>query len=249
MAKKSTAASGHRTNLANAKQLITILEGAPEYQPTDSDMTPLEYKAKITSSRIATNAIEPLLYTYRDAEAQRSVVFENAEATEQPSYDYFISLKGLTDFEKQEGKHWHSKFNGSRIGDAPVIAEGEENTTSHSVSQQQFSYKIEFFRNLINVYIQCGKYVTTNPKISLAALEVVIDDMIAKNGAVAQHFLPWENKMQERDVLMYEKETGLIDTGIKIKAFCASIWLRNSEFYKKINSITLRNFKRRGTHI
>lgn len=249
MATKSTASSGHRTNLTNTKKLITILEGAPEYQPTDSDMAPVDYKAKITLSRTTNNAITPLYYTYRDAESQRKVVFIYADKVEQASYDYFISLKGLTDFQKQEGKHWHSKFNGLRIGDIPVIPEGEEDTSSHSVSQQDFAYKIEFFNNLLNVYNQCGKYVITDPKISLTAIQAVIDDMIAKNRDVDQHFLPWENKMRDRDILMYEKETGLIDTGIRMKAYCASIWPRNTEFFKKINSIKLRNFKRKGTHI
>jgi hypothetical protein len=242
-------ANSHRDNLTHASRLITMAGGSPLYLPPDADMSITNYKAKIGLCRTAHKQVSPLKFTYENAKGERKVVFIFADEVEQQAYDYFKSIAGLTDFQKQEAKRWHAKFNGYRIDAIPDVPEDSEDTSSHSVSQQQFGFKIDFLQNLYNAYSQCGKYITTDPKISLTALDALIQDMISKNSSVDQYFMPWELKMQERDNLMYAPETGMVDTGLRIKAYCASIWLRKSEFFKKLNSIKLKNIKRKGTHI
>lgn len=247
----TASASGHPMNLVSAHTLNNLIKNKTEYLPDESDLTVVNYVIQMGLTKTAIEAVEPARLPYFKAKGDRRDVFEQAEEIEQMSFDYFVS-KQLTDFETSESKHWHAKFKGYRLTDIPEITEGVETgdaKTKHSTSQQQFTYKIEYLTNLLGVYVMSGKYNPSNPLITEAAINTLLASMKQKNIIVHNLFWAWEEALDERDAIMYTPVTGLVDVSKRIKKYCASVWPRNSAFFKMIDAIKFRTIKRGGTII
>ena len=53
---------------------------------------------------------------------------------------------------------------------------------------------------------------------------------------------PYKKAMAHRDIVLYTKDTGLVDTSKVVKSYCLSVLESSSDMYKNIKHLAFKNF-------
>ncbi|AFL80475.1 hypothetical protein Aeqsu_0974 [Aequorivita sublithincola DSM 14238] len=243
MASKSEV--GHAKNVANFQDLIVFVEGyGPSYNPSKNNLTATQLTVLHTTATTSLQNVINQNTAYNDAINSRVEAFANLrhfstrlvnalEATN-ASQEKIDDAKGFN--RKLQGQRASKKEEESQDPNQPA-------PKKISTSQQSYDQLIQHFEGLISVLSTEPSYAPNETELQIATLEIKAQDLRVKNNQVATAYTAVSNARLERNRIIYNDNTGLVDTALDVKKYVKSVFGATSPEYNQIKSIKFKNEK------
>ncbi|MDB5253042.1 MAG: hypothetical protein JWP27_2211 [Flaviaesturariibacter sp.] len=219
--------TGHAKNIATAGHLIEDCRKlATGYRPSNEALKiaalELLYNNALTAHQVADRSVAAFL----QATQLRREDFRLAEALSTRVVKAF-SASGASPQAMEQIRAAHRRLKGWRkspVDEAPPAATGKtEPHASRSVSQRSYDMMATNFERLIDVCRQEASYKPEETDLTIAALQATLQRLNAHNMAVPSAESEKMTKIRNRNDVLYKAETGLVDTGNRVKAYAQSL--------------------------
>jgi hypothetical protein len=236
--------SGMNTYVGHFQLLIDVCAGfGTVYNPQVPALTIKALSTQLANVQTSINNVDLLMALYLVAEGTRRNKFAIVPPLSVRVQAAAIVL-GLPDAILVHVKEVVRKIYGKRAKklkpEDKVNADGV--AVKHiSVSQTSFNEQIEHFNQLIDLVASQSSYTPAENDLTVASLKTLLAEMREANEAVMRAVVPVTAARQERDRLIFEPKTGMIDTALTIKKYVKALFGTNSQQYKEVNHIKFKN--------
>ncbi len=243
MASKSEV--GHAKNVANFQDLIAFVEGyGPTYNPSKTSLTAEQLTALHTTANASLQNVINLNTAYNDAVNSRVEAFADLR----PFSTRLINALEATDASQEkidDARGYNRKLQGQR---APKNEEEPQDPPQPaprriSASQQSYDQLIQHFEGLIAVLASEPSYAPNETELQITSLQAKAQDLKDKNNQVATAYTAVSNARLERNRILYQENTGLVDTALDVKKYVKSLFGASSPEYNQIKGIKFKNYK------
>ena len=206
-------------------------------------------QTKLSDARAKLSEVNKMVTPNKKAIENRDILFKPLSGLTTRIISAFEACKASKQAIDNAKTH-ASKLKGTRIGkkEEPAIdpnnpnAKGEDN--SISVSQMNFYNRVSNFEKLIETLKAEPKYAPNETNLQVPTLEALLADLITKNTAVKDTFEPLSNARIERNKVLYDDETGLVQTAKDVKSYVKSVYGATSAKYKQISKLSFTVIKK-----
>ncbi|AZA54352.1 hypothetical protein [Chryseobacterium sp. G0201] len=239
--KSSVSETGHAKNAANFQSLISFCIGfGASYNPVKDSL------------KVA--ALEELLLNVQnklDNTKAKKTGFDNATNNRRNAFTDLRSLStkivnayavsGADQLGIQNMKSVNRKIQGSPSRKSNVQAEDQQPETKQiSNSQQSYDKMVDHFSGVIEILAQNPSYSPNENDLKIAALQEKLLDMKTKNAELIDSYTQYSNAMLERNQIMYNPLSGLLQTAKEVKLYVKSVFGASSPQYKQISGIEFK---------
>jgi hypothetical protein len=235
--------SGINTYLGHFRQLIDVCEGfGSSYSPVPKELQIANLKAQTRKIQTAITKVDTLLPDYLAAENARQEKFALLPPLATRVQATAIVL-GLPNAIVVHIKEVVRKIRGERAHKLkPEPVDGTHEPARHvSVSQVSFNEQIEHLNQLIALVASQPAYTPAETDLTVAALNRLLTAMRSTNDAAMEAIVPLTAARQERDNLLYNDQTGMMGTALRVKDYVKAVFGANSPQYKEVRGIKFRN--------
>jgi len=235
--------TGHAKNVANFEKLITNISGfGRAYNPSRESIKTTALTAQLTTAKGAISAVNVADAAYKNATNAREVAFaplsqlvtraNNALKSSASSTQVDESAMSLV--RKLHGRRATPKKTDEEKEAAK--AEGKE-VNEISSSQMSFDSQLDNFDKFIKILASEPAYSPNETELTVATLTTFYNELIIKNTAVINAFVPLNSARIMRDEVLYAPLTGLVDISVDVKTYVKSVFGATSPQYKSISSL------------
>lgn len=121
--------------------------------------------------------------------------------------------------------------------------EGQEIQQPRSNSQQSFDKRIDHFTGLISLVNQAPAYLPNETHLSLPGLNAYLANLVSRNTNVINAHTEHSKAMHERNEILYNEFTGLINRAKLVKLYFKGVFGNSGDQYKQVAAIEFRNIK------
>ena len=236
----SNSESGHKPNVANFETLISYCTGyGAQYNPANTRLNLPQLSAIKTNADNAMAQVNLDLAPEKLAVDAREILFKplsalstkilNAVKASNVSEEYINDVKTI--IRKLQGKRATPK-----IKDDPNTPE-DESLQTHSSSQMSIDQRIENLDKLIDLLASNPNYAPNEVDVKVVTLTTMRNDMIAANTLVINAQTTLSNSRIARNVILYDRATGLVKIAGDVKSYVKSVFGANSPQYKQISAL------------
>jgi hypothetical protein len=243
MASKSEV--GNAKNVANFQDLITFVTGyGPTYNPSKASLIIEQLTTLHDSANASLQNVINLKTAHDDIVNRRAEAFAQLP----PLSTRLVNALEATDASQEkidDAKGYNRKIQGQR---APKKGEKPLDPTQPapkviSANQQSFDQLIQHFNGLISVLASEQSYAPNEIALQLTTLQAKADDLKDKNNLVATADTAASNARLERNRVLYQENTGLVNTALDVKKYVKSVYGATSPEYNQIKGIKFKNEK------
>jgi hypothetical protein len=235
--------SGHANNVANFDLIIAdVTSYGSTYNPSKASLKIPALVAQSAAAKSAASVVtaaEPALKLAKDA---RDAAFELLRPLVTRINNAFIATDTTVQV-KNTAKTLVRKLQGRRATpkltdeEKKIAAEAGNEVVEISASQMGFNNRIDNFEKLISLFTSVTEYAPNEEELKVTTLTTVLNDLKAKNQAVAAAEVPLNNARIVRNEVMYKPNTGMVDVALDVKTYIKSLFGATSPQYKKISGI------------
>ena len=247
----NTSETGHAKNVTNLESLITsIIALETSYNPSRDSIKLPALQALLTASKESLNAVNIAQATYSNAVAARKVAFEpfgklitrvmNSLKASGASTQVVQSARTIV--RKLQGRRASAKI--TEEEKKALEAEGKE-VNQISASQMSFDNRIENFDRLIMLLSSIPLYNPNEEELKVETLKALHNQLKEKNSEVILPIVQLSNSRMNRNKILYNENTGLVDVALDSKTYIKSIFGATSPQYKQISKLRFIRPKRR----
>lgn len=247
----NTSETGHAKNVTNLESLITsIIALETSYNPSRDSIKLPALQALLTASKESLNAVNIAQATYSNAVAARKVAFEpfgklitrvmNSLKASGTSTQVVQSARPIV--RKLQGRRASAKI--TEEEKKALEAEGKE-VNQISASQMSFDNRIENFDRLIMLLSSIRLYNPNEEELKVETLKALHNQLKEKNTEVILPIVQLSNSRMNRNKILYNENTGLVDVALDSKTYIKSIFGATSPQYKQISKLRFIRPKRR----
>lgn len=247
----NTSETGHAKNVTNLESLITsIVALETSYNPSRDSIKLPALQALLTASKESLNAVNIAQATYSNAVAARKVAFEpfsklitrvmNSLKASGASTQVVQSARTIV--RKLQGRRASAKI--TEEEKKALEAEGKE-VNQISASQMSFDNRIENFDRLIMLLSSIPLYNPNEAELKVEVLKALHNQLKEKNTEVILPIVQLSNSRMNRNKILYNENTGLVDVALDSKTYIKSIFGATSPQYKQISKLRFIRPKRR----
>ncbi len=242
MASKSEV--GHAKNVANFQDLIVFVEGyGQSYNPSKTSLTAEQLTALHSTANSSLQTVINLNTAYNDAVNSRIEAFANLR----PLSTRLINALEATDASQEkidDAKGFNRKIQGQRASkEEKPLDPNQPVPKKISASQQSYDQLIQHFEGLISVLASEPSYAPNETELQITSLQAKAQDLRDKNNQVATAYTAVSNARLERNRILYQENTGLVDTALDVKKYVKSLFGASSAEYNQIKGIKFKNEK------
>ncbi len=231
---------GHAKNVANFNILVTFAEGyGAAFNPSKAQLKMPALKTAFDAAEAALDMVIQRNVSFNKAVNERSIAFGNIKVF---ATRVFSALRA-TDATAQlieDAQGALRKIRGQRAVKLVVTDPAAEPSKSHSISQLSFDLMIQHTATLFAIVSSEASYDPTEADLTVAALSNRLADLVAKNQQVASAYTDVSNARIERDKLLYQPLSGLVDIAASVKSYVKSLFGNKAAEYKQISGINFR---------
>jgi hypothetical protein len=237
----STNETGHTKNVSTFLELVGYVNGwGATYAPTKAAITAANLTALHPICEAAVKAADNEEKVFADLVDKRMIVFNPLQSLSTRVTNAF-SVIDLPEETVAGAKEINRKIQGKRATpkkDNPP-AEGEAAKGGKSVSASQLSYdnNVKHLNDLIAWVSLQASYNPNETDLKLAALNTYKSKIDKANKDVIAGQVPYENKLDARDALLYAPKTGMVDIALEVKKYAKSAFGATSAKYKQISGL------------
>ena len=135
-------------------------------------------------------------------------------------------------------------MNGRRAGDAPVddpaTPDIDESQTAHSVSHRSYDNLESNFGKIIDLLETKPTYKPNEVEFKIETLQTKHDEVKSVNLAAKTAAINADNAREQRDAVLYNEETGILNLVQLIKKYLDYAFGKTSAVYQQINALKFR---------
>ncbi len=246
---KSVNETGHTKNVSNFLALIDFVDGwGTDYKPTNLLHKLAAIKAQYPLCEKVEKESRDEEKKINDLIDKRQIIFNPLQPFATRVYNSFIALD-IPKETKAGALEINRKIQGRRAtpkkGDTPAVEGEAPKGKSVSASQLSFDNNVKHIDDLRAWVELCTDYNPNETDLKVAAIKTYHDQLDKANKDVIKGFVPYNNKLDERDVALYGEKTGMVDVALGIKLYAKGAFGATSARYKQISGLAFRKLPRK----
>lgn len=245
--KNKTNESGHTKNVANLQKVVTSFTNlGSDYAPPQDLIKLPELQTLLTASQTAMGEVDT-------AEAAKTVTVDEVQAEFDGLPKYAVNIKRQVQVELNDPAFTAdiqsivNKFapqgRSTGIPDDPLTPDIDESRTPRSQSQRSRDNQIAYLADISALLKTKPEYKGAGTPYSVAAVDAKIAALTAKQNADNAADAALDSKLDARDAIMYDDETGIIPRIKLIKPYLILKFGKESTIYQEINALEFRKVK------
>ena len=239
----STSETGHAKNAANFQELISYCTGygAP-YNPSRVCLQIANLQTLRSNALAILQDVKVAKTTYDNAVNARQIAFKPVKPLATRIVNA-IAASGASDLVIADARTINRKIQGSKANAAitPAPATPADTTTppdkTKSTSQQSFDSIIDHLAKLIQTVSQESSYTPNETDLQVVSLNSLLTNLQTVNTSAVNAFTNWSNKRIERDKILYDIKTGLVEIALEVKQYVKSLFGASSPQFKQVSGI------------
>lgn len=238
----STHETGHTKNVNAFYALLGFVNGwGATYVPTKAVLSAANLASLHPLCEAAVKAADDQEKVFADLVDKRMIAFDPLQSYSTRVTNAF-SVIDLPQDTVNGAIEINRKIQGKRATpkkDDPPTEGEEKGKGGKSVSASQLSYdnNVKHFSDLIAWVSLQSTYNPNETDLKVAALNTYKTKIDAANKAVIAGQVPYENKLDARDALLYAPKTGMVDIALEVKKYASSAFGAKSAKYKQISGL------------
>ena len=142
------------------------------------------------------------------------------------------------------------KIRGERISakktEEEIAALAEKGIIVKEISSSQRGYQnvSDHFEKLVKILTSSPLYAPNETELKLATIVNYLADIKSKNLAVMAALSSYDVARTNRDLIIYQKDTGIIDLTVAVKSYAKSLFGSTSQQYKMVSKVRFSRRKK-----
>ena len=234
--KKVVSETGHAKNVANLQKLTEQVKVYSLYNPPVDNLKITNLQAFYTDASAKLSAVEDKRHANKNAITLRQSAFENLKSTCTRTINQ-LEILGLSQGTIDQAKSLNRTIQGNQKKTTTPPEEGKEVPKTVSTSRQSYTQQAENFGILLQLLATIPAYNPNEEDLKLANLTTFQTSLVNTTQAVDQTEAELNNKIIERDQLLYADGTGLYSIAQNVKKYVKSIYGATSPEYANVSGI------------
>ena len=238
----STSETGHARNVANLQKLTEQVTVYTLYNPPVDNLKVANLQTLYTTASAKLNEVEDKRNANKNAITVRQSAFENLKSTATIIINH-LEILGLPSGTIDQAKSLNRVIQGGQKKAVTALEEGKEETKTVSTSRQSYTQMAENFGILLQLLGTIPTYNPNEDDLKLLNLETYKNSLVSSTQSVDQTEAELNNKLIERDQLLYADGTGLYSIVQNVKKYVKSLYGATSPEYTNVSSIEFTSRK------
>ena len=242
----SISETGHAKNVANFEDLISFCQGyGATYNPVRDNLKIAQLQTMLTSAEAILSTVRTSKTAYDIATNNRRLAFEDLKPFVTKVFNAFV-VSGADKLAIDDLKGINKKIQGpgKKKKTTPTTPTTDEPTPkSISTSQQSYDRQIDHLANLIQVLEQNTMYNPNENELKLEAIKDKLSEFKTKNTSHINAYTQYNNAITERNKILYDPITGMLQTVKEVKFYVKSLFGANSTQYRQVTGIKFKLVK------
>ena len=231
-----TSETGHAKNVANLQKLTEQIKVYTLYNPPVDNIKIANLQTLYTDASSKLNQVEDKRNANKNAITLRQTAFENLKPTATKIINH-LGILGLSQGTIDQAKSLNRLIQGGQKKETTPPEEGKEPAKAVSTSRQSYTQQAENFGILLQLLETISAYNPNEEDLKLANLNTYKESLMSATQSVDQTEAELNNKLIERDNILYADRTGLYTIAQNVKKYVKSIYGANSPEYTNVSSI------------
>ena len=242
----STSEVGHAKNVANLQKLTEQVTVYTLYNPPVDNLKIANLIALYSTASTKLNEVEEKRNANKNAITLRQSTFENLKSTCTKIIN-LLDILGLSQGTLDQAKSLNRTIQGGqkKTTTPPQDPNNQQPTTNNSIStsRQSYTQQAENFGILLQLLSTIPSYTPNEDDLKLINLNIYKDSLVSSTQAVDQTEAELNNKLIERDNILYADGTGLYSIAQNVKKYVKSLYGATSPEYTNVSSIEFTSRK------
>jgi hypothetical protein len=227
--------TGHAKNAYNFQLLIAFCQSLGAiYNPSNNRLKIDQLQLLEQSAFKALHQVQVQRENFHRQTNNRRKAFEDIK----PFATKIINAFAASGVEKEileEAKAINKKIQG-------VLLKGISGNTAGEVctSQQSYDRKMEHFASLIVILENNPVYHPNEEELKLSTLQAKLICLQTSNAELTHSYALYSEALQERNLLLYNHQNGLLHTVKEVKQYVKSVYGANSSQYHEIGQLQFK---------
>ena len=237
---------GHAKNVANLQKLTEQVNVYTLYNPPVDNLKLVNLQTLYTTASTKLSEVEDKRHANKNAITLRQSAFENLKSTCTKIIN-LLDILGLSQGTLDQAKSLNRTIQGGqkKTTTPPQDPNNQQPTTNNSIStsRQSYTQQAENFGILLQLLSTIPSYTPNEDDLKLINLNIYKDSLVSSTQAVDQTEAELNNKLIERDQLLYKDGTGLYSIAQNVKKYVKSLYGATSPEYTNVSSIEFTSRK------
>lgn len=248
----STSETGHAKNVANFEDLISFCNGyGATYNPSKDALTIAKLTDLQTNAKASLQQAKTTKTAFDNATNARQLAFKDLKPLATKVVNA-LAVSGATALAIADAKTINRKIQGAKAngGTKTPTTPADPNAPTPtdktiSTSQQSYDSLIDHFAKLIESVSQDANYKPNETELKVATLQTKLDSLKSSNTDLVNAFTNWSNARINRNTVLYNPLTGLVQTALDTKKYVKSVFGASSPQFKQVSGLEFTNVKDR----
>ncbi len=232
----STSEVGHAKNVANLQKLTEQVKVYTLYNPPVDNLKIANLQTLYTDASAKLNEVEDKRNANKNAITLRQSAFENLKSTCTKIINH-LGILGLPQGTIDQAKSLNRLIQGGQKKEATTPEDGKEPAKTVSTSRQSYTQQAENFGILLQLLGTISAYNPNEDELKLVNLNTYKESLLSATQSVDQTEAELNNKLIERDQILYADGTGLYTIAQNVKKYIKSIYGATSTEYATVSAI------------
>ena len=232
----STSEVGHAKNVANLQKLTEQVAVYTLYNPPVDNLKITNLTALYSTASTKLNEVEEKRKTKKNAITLRQSAFENLKSICTKIINH-LGILGLPQGTIDQAKSLNRLIQGGQKKTTTPPEEGKEEPKTVSTSRQSYTQQADNFGILLQILSTIPTYNPNEDDLKLTNLNDYKELLVNSTQAVDQTEAELNNKLIERDQILYADGTGLYSIAQNVKKYVKSLYGATSPEYANVSSI------------
>ena len=232
----STSEVGHAKNVANLQKLTEQVNVYTLYNPPVDNIKVANLQTLYNTASTKLNEVEDKRNANKNAITLRQSAFENLKSTCTKIINH-LGILGLPQGTIDQAKSLNRLIQGGQKKATTPPEERKEETRTVSTSRQSYTQQAENFGILLQLLSTIPAYNPNEDDLKLTNLETYKNSLVSSTQSVDQTEAELNNKLIERDNILYTEGTGLYSIAQNVKKYVKSIYGATSTEYANVSAI------------
>ena len=237
---------GHAKNVANLQKLTEQVNVYTLYNPPVDNLKLVNLQTLYTTASTKLSEVEDKRHANKNAITLRQSAFENLKSTCTKIIN-LLDILGLSQGTLDQAKSLNRTIQGGqkKTTTPPQDPNNQQPTTNNSIStsRQSYTQQAENFGILLQLLSTIPSYTPNEDDLKLINLNIYKDSLVSSSLAVDQTEAELNNKLIERDNILYADGTGLYSIAQNVKKYVKSLYGATSPEYTNVSSIEFTSRK------
>ena len=232
----STSEVGHAKNVANLQKLTEQVTVYTLYNPPVENIKVANLQTLYTTASTKLNEVEEKRNSNKNAITLRQSAFENLKSTCTKIINH-LEILGLPQGTIDQAKSLNRLIQGGQKKSTTPPEEEKKEPKTVSTSRQSYTQQADNFGILLQLLSTIPTYNPNEGDLKLTNLETYKNSLVSSTQAVDQTEAELNNKLIERDIILYADGTGLYSIVQNVKKYVKSLYGATSPEYANVSSI------------